>query len=179
MSETRSPPGRRIDGEGTAFGRRQGRRDHRRAPAESARRPRPRSSREGAKVAIGDLDKPLAEEAAAELGGETIGLELDVTRPRLVRQLPRPGLGAARPARRADQQRRDHADRPVRRRGRRDRAADDRHQPARRHLRDEAGASGDAAARPRAHRQPRLPGGQGRASRAAPPIARPSTRSSA
>ena len=36
--------------------------------------------REGAKVAIGDLDKPLAEEAAAELGGETIGLELDVTR---------------------------------------------------------------------------------------------------
>jgi len=36
--------------------------------------------REGAKVAIGDLDKPLAEEAAAELGGETVGLELDVTR---------------------------------------------------------------------------------------------------
>ena len=36
--------------------------------------------REGAKVAIGDLDKPLAEEAAAELGGGTIGLELDVTR---------------------------------------------------------------------------------------------------
>jgi NADP-dependent 3-hydroxy acid dehydrogenase YdfG len=36
--------------------------------------------REGAKVAIGDLDKPLAEEAAANLGGETIGLELDVTR---------------------------------------------------------------------------------------------------
>jgi NADP-dependent 3-hydroxy acid dehydrogenase YdfG len=36
--------------------------------------------REGAKVAIGDLDKPLAEQAAAELGGETVGLELDVTR---------------------------------------------------------------------------------------------------
>ena len=36
--------------------------------------------REGAKVAIGDLDKPLTEGAAAELGGETVGLELDVTR---------------------------------------------------------------------------------------------------
>jgi NADP-dependent 3-hydroxy acid dehydrogenase YdfG len=34
----------------------------------------------GAKVAIGDLDRELAEQAAAELGGETLGLELDVTR---------------------------------------------------------------------------------------------------
>ena len=33
----------------------------------------------GAKVAIGDLDTALAEQAARELGGETIGLELDVT----------------------------------------------------------------------------------------------------
>ncbi len=37
-------------------------------------------AREGAKVAIGDLDKPLAEETAAGLGTEAIGLELDVTR---------------------------------------------------------------------------------------------------
>ncbi len=36
-------------------------------------------AREGAEVAIGDLDKSLAEEAAAELGAGTIGLELDVT----------------------------------------------------------------------------------------------------
>jgi NAD(P)-dependent dehydrogenase (short-subunit alcohol dehydrogenase family) len=36
-------------------------------------------AREGAKIAIGDLDKGLAEETAAGLGGEAIGLELDVT----------------------------------------------------------------------------------------------------
>ena len=35
--------------------------------------------REGAKVAIGDLDRELAEQTAAELGGETLALELDVT----------------------------------------------------------------------------------------------------
>jgi NAD(P)-dependent dehydrogenase (short-subunit alcohol dehydrogenase family) len=35
---------------------------------------------EGAVVAIGDLHKPLAEEAAAEAGNGAIGLELDVTR---------------------------------------------------------------------------------------------------
>lgn len=35
--------------------------------------------REGAKVAIGDLDHPLAEKTASEIGGGTIGLPLDVT----------------------------------------------------------------------------------------------------
>jgi NADP-dependent 3-hydroxy acid dehydrogenase YdfG len=34
----------------------------------------------GAKVAIGDLDRELAEQTAAELGGDTLALELDVTR---------------------------------------------------------------------------------------------------
>jgi NADP-dependent 3-hydroxy acid dehydrogenase YdfG len=34
----------------------------------------------GAKVAIGDLDRELAEQAATELGGDTLALELDVTR---------------------------------------------------------------------------------------------------
>jgi NADP-dependent 3-hydroxy acid dehydrogenase YdfG len=34
----------------------------------------------GAKVAIGDLDRELAEQTATELGGETLALELDVTR---------------------------------------------------------------------------------------------------
>jgi NADP-dependent 3-hydroxy acid dehydrogenase YdfG len=34
----------------------------------------------GAKVAIGDLDVELAQKTAAELGGETLALELDVTR---------------------------------------------------------------------------------------------------
>ena len=36
--------------------------------------------REGAKVAIGDLDTDLAEKTASEIGRETIALELDVTR---------------------------------------------------------------------------------------------------
>ena len=35
---------------------------------------------EGAKVAIGDLDTELAERSAGELGGDAIGLELDVTK---------------------------------------------------------------------------------------------------
>jgi NADP-dependent 3-hydroxy acid dehydrogenase YdfG len=34
----------------------------------------------GAKVAIGDLDRELAEQTAAELGSGSVGLELDVTR---------------------------------------------------------------------------------------------------
>jgi NADP-dependent 3-hydroxy acid dehydrogenase YdfG len=34
----------------------------------------------GARVAIGDLDRELAEQTAAELGGDTLALELDVTR---------------------------------------------------------------------------------------------------
>ncbi len=34
---------------------------------------------QGARVAIGDLDAPLAQRTAQELGGETIGLPLDVT----------------------------------------------------------------------------------------------------
>jgi len=35
--------------------------------------------REGARVAIGDLDRELAERTASELGGDTLALELDVT----------------------------------------------------------------------------------------------------
>jgi NAD(P)-dependent dehydrogenase (short-subunit alcohol dehydrogenase family) len=35
--------------------------------------------REGARVAIGDLDAELTEQVAGELGGETVGLPLDVT----------------------------------------------------------------------------------------------------
>lgn len=37
-------------------------------------------TREGARVAIGDLDLALAEQTAAEIGGDTVALELDVTR---------------------------------------------------------------------------------------------------
>src|ERR1044072_2943693 len=35
--------------------------------------------REGARVAVGDLDHEAAESVAAELGGEALGLPLDVT----------------------------------------------------------------------------------------------------
>jgi NAD(P)-dependent dehydrogenase (short-subunit alcohol dehydrogenase family) len=35
--------------------------------------------RKGAKVAIGDLDKALAEQTAEQIGGDTLALELDVT----------------------------------------------------------------------------------------------------
>ena len=34
---------------------------------------------QGARVAIGDIDAPLAEQTASELGAGTIGLPLDVT----------------------------------------------------------------------------------------------------
>ena len=34
---------------------------------------------QGARVAIGDIDAPLAEKTASELGAGTIGLPLDVT----------------------------------------------------------------------------------------------------
>ena len=135
--------------------------------------------REGAKVAIGDLDRELAEQTAAELGGETIALELDVTRRDSLRALPRSGRGAARPARRARQQRRDHAARPVRRRERRDRAAADRHQRARRHLRDEAALPRMQRRGTRPHRQHRLAGGQGRLPRRRHLLRAPSTPSSA
>ncbi len=36
-------------------------------------------AREGARVAVGDLDRASAEQTAAELGGEALGLPLDVT----------------------------------------------------------------------------------------------------
>jgi NAD(P)-dependent dehydrogenase (short-subunit alcohol dehydrogenase family) len=37
--------------------------------------------RRGARVAVGDLDRDAAERAAAELGGDTVGLQVDVTDP--------------------------------------------------------------------------------------------------
>src|SRR3954471_16709883 len=36
-------------------------------------------AREGARVAVGDLDRESAERVAAELGGDAVGLPLDVT----------------------------------------------------------------------------------------------------
>ena len=132
------------------------------APAGSARRPRGRWCCKGAKVAIGDLDRELAEQTAAEIGGETLALELDVTRrdsfEGFLDQVEE-RLGSL------DVLINNAGIMPLgklRRRGRRDRAPDGRHQRARRDVRDEAGAAADAAPRQRPPRQPRLAGGQGR-----------------
>ena len=65
--------------------------------------------REGMKVAIGDLDLEAAKQAAEEIGGGTIALELNVTDRDVVRRVHRRRRGAARPARHPRQQRRDHA----------------------------------------------------------------------
>ena len=119
----------------------------------------------GAKVAIGDLDKPLAEETAAQLGTEAVGLALDVTeRDSFARFLDQVSerLGPL------DVLINNAGIMPLGSFVDEDDAtaqADDRHQRPRRHLRDEAGDSRDAKARQWPHRQHRLPGGQGRDSR--------------
>ncbi len=69
----------------------------------------------GARVAIGDIDEQLAQTTAEQLGAGTIGLPLDVTDRASFAGVPGRGRAPARPARRADQQRRDHADRQLRR----------------------------------------------------------------
>ena len=117
---------------------------------------------QGARVAIGDIDAPLAEQTAQELGGGTIGLPLDVTDRASFETFLEEVERQLGPARRADQQRRDHADRPVRGGDRRDRRADDRHQPPRRDLRLQARARALPAPRPRPPGQHRLGGRQGR-----------------
>ena len=121
--------------------------------------------RRGARVAIGDLHLDLAEQTAAELGGNCVAFELDVTDRESFSRFLDDAAERARADRRPHQQRRDHAGRPVRRGDRRDREDDDRHQPPRRHLRDQARARADAPPRQRPHRQHRQPGRQGRAPR--------------
>ncbi len=119
----------------------------------------------GMKVAIGDLDEQAARRTAEELGRSALALPLDVTdRGSFAAFLDgaEERLGAAR---RAGQQRRHHAGRALHRRGRPDRAADDRHQPARRDPRLQAGTRAHDPPQPRAHRQHLLAGGQVRRSR--------------
>ncbi len=98
--------------------------------------------RQGMRVAIGDVDLQAAQQTAKEIGGGAVrsGAGARRDRARVVRGVPGWRRGAARPIGRARQQRRDHAARQVPRRGRPDGAADDRHQPPRCDLRDEAGA---------------------------------------
>ncbi len=77
---------------------------------------------QGMRVAIGDVDLAAAQQTASELGPSTVALPLDVT--------DRESFGAfldgaeeqLGPLDVLDQQRRDHADRPLHRRGRHDRA---------------------------------------------------------
>ena len=66
---------------------------------------------QGARVAIGDIDSALVARTAQELGAGTVGLPLDVTSRSSFDTFLREVETPARPARRADQQRRDHADR--------------------------------------------------------------------
>ena len=75
-------------------------------------------TREGVRVAIGDLDAAAAEQAAAEIGGGADRPRARRHRPPGLHRRPRRGRAAPRPDRRARQQRRDHADRPVRGGGR-------------------------------------------------------------
>ncbi len=122
-------------------------------------------AREGVRVAIADLDAAVAEAAAAETGAGAIGLALDVTdRPAFTAALDR-DRAAARPDRHPRQQRRDHADRPVRGGDGRDRDPPARAQPPRRHPRLQGGRPAHEAARHRPHRQRRLDRGQVRRSR--------------
>ena len=67
--------------------------------------------RDGARVTLGDVDVTAVEATAARLGA--VGLGLDVTERRVVHGLSRCRRGRARSTRRPDQQRWDHADRPV------------------------------------------------------------------
>ena len=120
---------------------------------------------QGMKVAIGDVDFAAAAETASELGAERDRAAARRHRARLLRGVPRRRRRAAGPDRRARQQRRDHADRPLHRRGRPDRAADDRHQPARRDPGHEARARADDPPQPRPHHQHLLPGRQVRGAR--------------
>ena len=116
---------------------------------------------QGMKVAIGDIDFEAASSRPPPSSAPAPSrLPLDVTDRDSFDGLPGRSRGAAGPARRAGQQRRDHAGRALHRRGRPDRQADGRHQPPRRHPRHQAGARADHPPRPRAHRQHLLAGGQ-------------------
>ena len=113
---------------------------------------------QGARVALGDIEQPLAEQTASELGAGAVGLTLDVTDRGSFTAFLDEVETAAGSARRADQQRRDHAARPARVRDGRDRGADHRHQRPRRDHRLEARDRAVPPAPPRPHRRDRLGG---------------------
>ena len=135
--------------------------------------------RQGARVGIGDLDVELARKTAEELGVERARLRARRDQPAVVRGLPRLGRERPRAARRAGQQRRDHADHAVPRRERRLGRPPARHQRARHDLRHEGGAAAHAARAAAATWSTSRRSRARAASRTWPPTARPSTRSSA
>ena len=133
----------------------------------------------GCRVAIGDLQLELAEKTAAELGGGTVALALDVTDrgsfahflDEAERQLgPIDAVinnAGIMPVTPFEEEGEDSVRRQI------DINLD------RRHHRHPAGDQATAPARQRLHRQHRLAGGQIAACRGSPPTRRPSTPSSA
>ncbi len=79
--------------------------------------------RQGMKVAIGDVDLAAAQQTAKELGPSTVALALDVTDRASFTAFLERDRRATGSDRRARQQRRDHADRALHRRGRSHRAS--------------------------------------------------------
>ena len=113
----------------------------------------------GARVVIGDRDVALQESAVAQLTklGPVVGLPARRHRPGVVRDVPRQGAHRRRrPHRRADQQRRRDADRPVPRAVRAGDPLVDRGQLLRRAHRLPVGAARDGRPPQRPHHQHRL-----------------------
>ena len=131
--------------------------------------------RKGCRVAIGDIDLPLAEQSAAALGGGTLALPLDVTDRASFTAFLDEAERQLGPLDVVDQQRRDHAGDPVRRGERGVDPPPDRHQPPRRHRRHPAGDRADAP-RERAATSSTSPPRPARAGcPGSPPTPRPST----
>ena len=154
--------------------------DHRRRPRHRQGDRRGPSSREGMKVAIGDLDPEPREQTAAGARRPTPSrFALNVTDRDSFDALRRRRRGAARRRSTSSSTTPGSCSWAVRRGGRRDDAADGRHQRPRRHARDEGGAAALRwpAAAATWSTSPRRPARA--ASPAARPTAAPSTSSSA
>ena len=130
---------------------RQGRRRSPAAAGGSDGRSPVRSPREGARVAIGDLDAGAAEAGRRRARRRRDRPAARRHRPRRLHRLPRRGRAAARPDRHARQQRRDHAGHAARRGGRREHHPPARDQPARGHPRHAGGDAAHAARAARGH----------------------------
>ena len=153
---------RRPDGKAAPHPRRPDRGDHRRRARDRTLRPRRRDCVQGMKVVIGDLDAESARETAAQLGApeRVVALALDVTDRDSFAAFLDGAEERFGPLDVLVNNAGDHADRALHRRGRPDRATDDRYQPARGDPRLQARAGADGSARPRPHREHLLAGGE-------------------